>query len=378
MPALQGGYSPAEAGRDKKITGVLNLFYNAAWILAVLFIPLIAAQYTKNIFLISLVLAVYNATFFISSIVFGRFGDTRGRRRVVGIGFLLSALLYVAHLLIKNTGSLFIVRGLAGVTGGMIPGSLTALAWGTSIGLFTGLGSLGMMVANILDAVLASDWLIFLTAALFSVIGFFLTFSVRENSQRIPVPRFPIKVILRNLNVYLPFLIRHSAAQAIWAVYPLYLFSLGASKFQIGMIYALNPLAQFLFMISLDRQKSVSLMKMGVLASAAAFFGFALASNLWVILAFQVVLGYSWANLYMGSVKYLLENNTEQATANGILNSMIGLSGIIGPLVGGVVALLGIKTMLLSSAAVAAVAFLISLVMQRATHQQPLSLDGRG
>jgi MFS family permease len=220
-----------------------------------------------------------------------------------------------------------------------------------------------MMVANILDAFLKSDWLIFLTAALFSVIGFFLTFSVRENSQRIPVPRFPVKVILRNLNVYLPFLIRHSAAQAIWAVYPLYLFSLGATKFQIGMIYALNPLAQFLFMISLDRQKSVSLMKMGVLASAAAFFGFALASNLWVILAFQVVLGYSWANLYMGSVKYLLENNVEQATANGILNSMIGLAGIIGPLAGGVVALLGIKTMLLSSAAVAALAFLISLMM---------------
>ena len=276
---------------------------------------------------------------------------------------MLSALLYTAHLLIKNTGSLFIIRGLAGVTGGMVPGSLAALAWGTSIGLFTGLGSLGMMVANILDAVLASDWLIFLTAALFSVIGFFLTFSVRENSQRIPVPRFPVKVILRNLNVYLPFLIRHSAAQAIWAVYPLYLFSLGASKFQIGMIYALNPLAQFLFMISLDRQKSLNLMKMGVLASA--FLGFALASNLWVILAFQVVLGYSWANLYMGSVKYLLENNVEQATANGILNSMIGLAGIIGPLAGGVVALLGIKTMLLSSAAVAAVAFLISLMMHR-------------
>jgi MFS family permease len=301
----------------------------------------------------------------LSSIVFGRLGDTRGRRRVVGIGFLLSALLYAAHLLIKDMGSLFLVRGLAGVTYGMIPGSLAALAWGTSIGLFTGLGSLGMMVANILDAFLKSDWLIFLAAALFSVVGFFLTFSVRENSRRIAVPRFPVKVILRNLNVYLPFLIRHSAAQAIWAVYPLYLYTLGATRFQIGMIYALNPLAQFLFMIALDRRKSVSLMKMGIFASAAAFLGFALATNLWVIFAFQVVLGYSWANLYMGSVKYLLENNIEQATANGILNSMIGLSGIIGPLVGGVVALLGLKTMLLASAGLACVAFFISLLMHR-------------
>jgi MFS family permease len=80
----------------------------------------------------------------------------------------------------------------------------------------------------------------------------------------------------------------------------------------------------------------------------------------------------------MGSVKYLLENNVEQATANGILNSMIGLSGIIGPLVGGVVALLGIKTMLLSSAALACFAFLISLMMHKVTPQQSLTLDGRG
>ncbi len=289
---------------------------------------------------------------------------------MVGFGFLLSALLYAGHLLIKDTGSMFLIRGLSGVAGGMVPGSLTALAWGTSIGLFTGLGSLGMMVANLLDAVIKSDTLIFLTAAAFSLAGFFLTFRVRENSQRIPVPRFPIKVILKNLNVYLPFLIRHSAAQAIWAVYPLYLFQLGATKFHIGMIYALNPLAQFIFMVTLDRQKSVSLMKMGIFASAAAFLGFALASNLWVILAFQVVLGYSWANLFMGSVKYLLENNTEQATANGILNSMIGLSGIIGPLIGGVIALAGIKTMLLASAALACAAFLISLRLHGAEQKQ--------
>lgn len=351
----------------QKITGVLHLLYNAAWILAVLFIPLLASQYTDNIFLISLVLAVYNGTFFVSSIVFGRWGDMRGRRRVVGFGFLVSAALYGGHLLIRDTGSLFLVRGLAGVAGGMIPGSLTALAWGTSIGLFTGLGSLGMMVANVLAALLGSDRLIFLAAAVLSAAGVVLVLPVRENSKRIPVPRFPVKLILRNLNVYLPFLIRHSAAQAIWAVYPLYLFQLGATKFQIGMIYALNPLAQFAFMLLLDRQKSVKLMKAGIFASAAAFLGFALATNLWVILAFQVVLGYSWANLYMGSVKYLLENNTEQATAGGILNSMIGLSGIIGPLVGGVVALAGIRTMMLASAALACLAFLISVWMHR-TH----------
>lgn len=362
---MPGRHCFAAAGRSQEITAILHCLFNAAWILAVLFIPLIAYQYTNNIFLISLMLAVYNAAFFISSLVFGRFGDTRSRRRVVGLGFLTSALIYTAHLLIKNTGTMFLIRGLAGWTSGMIPGSLTALAWGTSLGLFTGLGSLGMLIANLLAAVIKSDTLIFLTAALFSLLGFSLIFGVRENGPRLKVPRLPVRIMMRNLNVYLPFLIRHSAAQAIWAVYPLYLFQLGATRFQISMIYALNPLSQFIFMLALERWKSVTLMKMGVLASAAAFLGFGLATNLWVILAFQVVLGYSWANLYMGSVKYLLENNTEQATAGGILNSLIGLSGIIGPLLGGAVALAGIKTMILASAALACLAYLISSRLQQ-------------
>lgn len=363
MPA---GRAAEEAGRQENITGILNLLYNASWILAVLFIPLIARKYTDNLFLISLTLAAYNAAFFVSSVVFGRFGDTRGRRRVVGIGFLISGLVYTGHLLIKNLGILFAVRGLAGIAGGMIPGSLAALAWGTPIGLFTGLGSLGMMTGNILDGVLKSNFLIFIFAAAFCGAGFLLTFRIRENVRKIEVPLLPVKVIVRNLNVYLPFLIRHSAAQAIWAIYPLYLVSLGASKFQIGMIYALNPLAQFIFMVALDRQKSAKLIKTGLLFSAVTFFGFALTRNLWVILGFQVVLGFSWANLYLGSVKNLLENNLEQATANGILNSMIGLAGIVGPLIGGIAALAGMKTMLIGSAAVAALGYLISLTMHDA------------
>lgn len=357
------GRAAEEAGRQENITGILNLLYNASWILAVLFIPLIARKYTDNLFLISLTLAAYNAAYFVSSVVFGRFGDTRGRRRVVGIGFLVSGAVYAGHLLIKNLGFLFAIRGLAGIAGGMIPGSLAALAWGTPIGLFTGLGSLGMMTGNILDGVLKSDLLIFIFAAAFCGAGFIMTFRIRENVRKIQVPLLPVRVIVRNLNVYLPFLIRHSAAQAIWAIYPLYLLSLGASKFQIGMIYALNPLAQFLFMVTLDRLKSANLIKTGLLFSALTFFGFALARNLWVILGFQVVLGFSWANLYLGSVKNLLENNLEQATANGILNSMIGLAGIVGPLVGGVAALFGMKTMLIGSAAVAAIGYLISLTM---------------
>jgi len=203
--------------------------------------------------------------------------------------------------------------------------------------------------------------LIFSTSAFFCLIGFLLTLLVKEEPKRISVPPFPFKIIVKNLNVYLPFLIRHSAAQAIWAIFPIYLNNLGANKFQIGAIYTINPLAQFIFMLILDRYKSSKLITMGIFCSALTFLGYAVSPSWQVILFLQILLGLSWASLYLGSVKYLLENNLEQATATGFLSSVSGLSGIIGPIIGGPIVLLGLRPLLFGSSIIAATAFIFSL-----------------
>jgi len=165
---------------------------------------------------------------------------------------------------------------------------------------------------------------------------------------------------MKNLNVYLPFLIRHSAAQAIWAIFPIYLIGLGASKLWIGIIYGVNPLTQFIFMLLLDRFESSRLIALGLIASAVTFFGYAISPNWQVILFFQILLGFSWANLYLGSIKHLLKNNVERATATGVLSSVIGLAGIFGPLIGGAISFLGLRPLLFCSASFAFGAFIIS------------------
>jgi MFS family permease len=107
---------------------------------------------------------------------------------------------------------------------------------------------------------------------------------------------------------------------------------------------------QFIFMLILDRYKTRRLIDIGFIATSLTFLGYFLSSNWQMIFLFQIVLGFSWANLYLGSMKFLLEHNNEQATATGLLNSVLGLSGLIGPLIGGVVALLGVRVLFVFSA----------------------------
>ncbi len=297
---------------------------------------------------------------FVSSIIFGRLGDILGRKRMVLFGFFLSAIIFCCHNFINSLSSLFFFRGLAGIGVGIIPGSLAALAWGGSIGFFTALGSLGFSVGNFLAGILGEEVFIFSGASLLCLIGFVGTLFVKEKRKKIAVPLFPYKIVIKNLNVYLPFFIRHSAAQAIWAIFPIYLAELGASKLWIGVIYGINPLMQFVFMLLLDRYKSTQLIVWGLVASAVTFFGYGISPNWQIILFFQIVLGFSWANLYLGSMKHLLEKNVEQATATGFLSSVIGLSGIVGPLIGGVISFLGIRTLLFCSSSLAFLAFIIS------------------
>lgn len=278
---------------------------------------------------------------------------------MVTLGFLISGVVLFSHIFINNINTLFLFRGLAGWSIGMLPGSIVALAWGNSLGVFSGLGSLGYTLGNFLPGLLKNNFLIFTSASLFCLIGFILSFFLKDKKAKTQIPIFPYELIKRNSAIYLPFFIRHSAAQAIWAIFPVYLSELGASKFQIGLLYAINPFAQFLFMILIENIECEKLIRMGILFSGLTFLGYGFSPNWKTIILFQVLLGFSWASLYLGSIKFLLKNNLEQATASGFLNSVIGLSGIIGPMLGGIIALLGVRVLLFVSAIVSFFAFLI-------------------
>ncbi|MEW6069532.1 MAG: MFS transporter, partial [Candidatus Thermoplasmatota archaeon] len=135
---------------------------------------------------------------------------------------------------------------------------------------------------------------------------------------------------------------------AVWIIFPIYLSVLGAGKEWIGAIYALNAGSQFVSMQMIDKFKSSKLVVCGLLCSGITFISFFLAQNFYYIFALQLLLGFSWACLYVGSLKFVTERTLEKATSSGLLNSAISLSAIIGPFLGGTLAqLLGYRNVIL-------------------------------
>lgn len=362
-----------------KIINVLSaMAISASWV----FVPLFALQLGANDWQVGLIVGAWGTARFISSFIFGRLADVYGRRFVLWLGLLASALTFFLQGFAESPFMLGLLRGAAGFCTGIFPAAIYAYVHdsGHRVGRYTAYEALGWGTGSLIAAVTSVYWMFFFLSVYFSVywgvfslssvllfIALIISLKVPElRAERVSVPRFPTKLIKKNGNIYLAYLLRHTAAMSIWAIFPLYLVSLGASLFWIAMMMVVNASVQFVVMHFLDRFKSFHLIGVGILVAALTFFSFAMASNYFQILALHTLIAISWSSMYVGSLNYLLENNAEKATATGLLNSALSLAGIIGPLIGGFTAqAFGYKVVLLNATALAFVSFVIFMALSR-------------
>ena len=288
---------------------------------------------------IGILVALYSTSIFFSSYIFGRASDRYGRRLFVSVGILVSVIAFFLQIFAYDYVSLLLIRILVVFCIGIFPSALVAYVYELkrNLGKFASFGSLGWCVGFIIAGIIATYFTIngvFILSSLLSLIAFLISLKLEPVKHKtLKIPFFPIKLIRKNLSVYLPILIRHSGAFMIWTFWPLYLQSLGADLFWVGIIQSINSFTQFIVMYTVtDRIKSIKLIKAGTILSGITFFTFALAVNFWYILPTQVLLGLSWAFMYVGALRYVTEKNVEKATVNGMLDSVLNLSSIIGPL----------------------------------------------
>jgi MFS family permease len=318
----------------------VQLLANAALFASLIFIP----NYAKDAlgadaFQVGVIVGTYSFFVFLSSYAFGRLADVRGRLWALRLGLVASAAAALTQIVAFDPWSLALSRALVGLAVGMFPAALFAYAYDARrpLGKFTSFGSLGWGLGSLLAGVLAAFWQIFAASALL----FFVAFAValRLPALRVTplrVPLFPVAVVRRNLPIYLGMLLRHTGANAIWVIFPLFLAEvLGLPFWQIGALYATNAGTQFLVMRALDRVKSTALVGVGLLASLLTFLAFTVAVDFPSMFVAQVMLGTSWATLYVGSLKFVMERNVERATSAGLLQSTMSIAAIVGPFAGG-------------------------------------------
>ncbi len=354
---------------------MINMMSNAAWFSSLFLIPLFAKDLGASEVQIGLIVAGYGTASLISSYIFGRLADVHGRRLFLRFGLIFSTFAALLQILSHDPMTLLMTRALMGFSAGIFPAALMAYAYESKwkMGKFMAYGSLGWGLGTIVAGVLATIAVMsnpYIAPFLLSAILLFLSFLVsmkmpKVQEHKVKVPLFPIKVIKKNLPIYLAILVRHMGACTIWVIFPIYVMEIGGSFFWIGVIYGINSLTQFLVMRKL-RAKSKTLIIWGLILSMITFASFTLCQNIWQLLPTQVLLGTAWAFLYVGSIKFIMSRNKERATATGLLNSVLNISSIGGALIGGVVAgMFGYYATMYLATLASLVALIIFLVFMR-------------
>jgi len=304
---------------------------------------------------------------FVSAYVFGRAADVHGRRLILFAGLSLSGIMSLVQVLSLVWGGLWFfagVRVLLGFCSGIFPAALLSYAYDAKVkmGWFSSFGAAGWGVGNLGVGLFGA---FYEGAYLFSAAILFLSFAIAlalpfSKEVRMEVPLFPRALIRKNAAVYSAMLIRHTGANMIWVTYPLFLLSIGADEIWIGVIYAVNAFGQFFVMNYVDRFDPAFLVAVGLASSALTFFTFTLAGSYWEIIPSQVLLATAWGCLYVGSLRYVMDRNPEKATATGLLSSTMAISGMIGPVVGGVSAVaLGFRGTIGIATIMSTIAFMI-------------------
>ncbi|KUK03921.1 MAG: hypothetical protein PWR26_1439 [Methanosarcinales archaeon] len=330
--------------RMRTRTGVrlslVQMLSNISIAAGMLLIPKLAEELGASYLEVGLIGSCYGIALFLSSYFFGWLSDVRGRTLVLRMGLLSCAITFALVPLASSPLSLALIRFLGGFCAGMYPAALIAYAYETtrSFGRFVSMSSLGWAAGTLLAGLIGVYLGIYLVASAFFLLSLALVYRLPPSNPQLATPRFPLALLLKNKEVYVGFVLRHLGANTIWAIFPLYLISLGASTLWIGLLYFANMFTQFVLLQFLDRLRSPLLFKLGLATSCATFLLYATARTYLDVLPMQLLLALSWSTLYLGSLENLSEHNPERGSATGILNSLVGVSNAVGPFVGGVLA----------------------------------------
>ncbi len=327
---------------DRRIYLVQIVSYTAI-MLSITYTPSLAAATGASRFEISLIFSLYNFAYFLSSMIFGRLTDIHGRRIFILTGFFVSSIAFLLQYFYRDYFSLLFLRIIAGFSAGIFPAAVISLAHDINMkmGKLSSFGALGWALGGYLAGVISLFFSLkstYIFSSAVFLIGFFMALRIHDVGVKIErIPLFPKDVIRRNWSLYLSYIFRHSAATMIWAYWPLFIASIGGNTFWQAATMGVNSTVQFFLMyFYTDVRRDTSLIFWGLVLSSLTFLSYSFTYNVWLIIPVQAVLATSWSFLYVGSLKYLTDRNPEKATATGLLNSSIGISAFLGPLLGGV------------------------------------------
>jgi MFS family permease len=359
---------PARFSIEFRLTAV-SFLLNLAVETSLVFLPLYASSLSASNLEVGFIAASYGLAYFASSLLFGRLSDIYGRLAFIRLGLGASALAYLAQLVARSPLILLITRGILGFCLGVSAAAVMAYTYEKlkKVGGFSSYGALGWCIGAAFAAVVHSYTVLFVASAVSSLLAFGTVMTLTEapenhSLQQVPRSLFPLNMIKENRKVYFALLARQLGANAVWAIFPLYLTGIGASKTWVAIMDGINMGGQFIAMRFVEQYNSARLFQVGLLLSMAIFGIFGIANNYLQVVPVQAVVAVAWSFMFVGSLSYLLKKNPEHGTVSGLLYSTIYLSAGIGPFVGGIVSQVwGFKALMFVSSVFSLLGFFLSL-----------------
>jgi MFS family permease len=288
---------------------------------------------------IALTATLFGIVAFTSGILAGRLSDLFGARKIFVIIGLFSGSITLFGLVIPHKIEFILFRALSGIGLGIYSPALVALVSdkGDKIGNFSAYGSFGWTVGVLVSGIIGLIWVpaIFIFGALSLLGAAIVAFTVSEEEPSKRYQDSYFSVFWDRKRIYLAFALRHSSAAAIWTFWPLFLLQLGADTFWIAIIQCTNAMTQTIIMYKFtDKMKNQHMVSLGLILSGISFISFTIPTNFIGIIPTQIILGFSWAFLYVGTLRYSIEkSHFDKSTAAGLITSILPVANIIGSLI---------------------------------------------
>ena len=328
--------------------GIIQFLANLATLSVFTYVAVWGAEIGLSDPEIALAALLYGVVAFTSGVLSGRLSDLMGVRKIFVIIGSIVAAITIFGLVIPYKIEFILFRALGGIGIGMFAPALVALVSdkGNKIGNFSAYGSLGWAFGVLISGVIGLFWLegIFVFATFAFIGAAVIAFTLEEEETSSKKYKDSVLIVFwERKEIYLALVIRHSFASAIWVFWSLFLIELGADTFWIGVVQFTNAGTQAVIMTKFtDKMNSKRMVYLGLLFSSIAFFSFTIPQTFLGIIPLQIILGLSWALLYVGTLRYSVEKSSfDKSTAAGIITSILPISNLVGSFIALIITSLG-------------------------------------
>lgn len=403
MQALRERANKFAVKRKKKRNIVLfaiGMFLaNVSWGIAFPYLSVYMRIIGGTMLFVGLLSVVFNITSTVFQYPFGYLSDkTQKRKPFIAFGVFSSGLIYVFMALVSSPIFLLTLRAFQGaLTSAMMPAHSALISElstrvGSAFGFFSSVENAGFMLGNFLGSIIV-EYLgikgVFFVAFLFAAFGtlFILMISEKGRSKKrdfgiiaVQEARESDKVTFEgaafrrlmqgNLRIfYISVFLVMIASGEVYSVLSVYFGELFGERW-VGILFGVDSLAAAVSAVFIgkliDRYGTRLFYILSIAGYMAVFTGYIFATSLWLMVAVCVFSGIKWSMTISSASTYvaLKVKTSEKAQAMGLLNTMMSLGWVIGPMLGGYLAGISFRLMFLSTLVPLGLALILTLKLQ--------------